>query len=227
MVTMRLFVFALVFVAAFAFAADMELGLRHITGPTGGGSDADVYSQTYDFGILQNGYSNYGAGSRWVCDDFELAGDYDVREIYVWMIWTGEQGTMMNFIISEDDAADSDPNTNTDVWSEGVPCTNTFTGDSNWGYDIYETYCTVNADAYPELYAGTHYYFETQADVVDNCFILISPNYIGDFCWFDDGSGVYVRSDVAFGQDSDMFFDFFGEPLALESGTWGTIKTLF
>jgi len=34
------------------------------------------------------------------------------------------------------------------------------------------------------------------------------------------------RSDVAFGQDSDMFFEFFGEIAALESDTWGAIKTL-
>ena len=221
---MRLFVFALVLVAAFAFAADMELGFRRVTGSPG--SDVVWYDQGYDFGLLQNGYSNYGAGSRWVCDDFIPDDDYDIKLGQVWMIWTGEQGTMMNFIISEDDAGDSDPNTNTDVWGEGVPCTNTFTGDSNWGYDIYQTDFTINSDVYPELESGVHYYFETQADVVDNCVILISPNMVGDFCWFDDGSGVYSRSDVAFGQDSDMFFIFDGDA-ALESDTWGTIKTLF
>jgi len=32
--------------------------------------------------------------------------------------------------------------------------------------------------------------FETQADVVDNCFILVSPDMVGDYCWLDDGSGV-------------------------------------
>ena len=67
-----------------------------------------------------------------------------------------------------------------------------------------------------------------QADVVDNCFVLVSENFIGDYCWFDDGSGIYVRSDDAFGQDSDMFFELYGEPLAaLQPLTWAGIKSLF
>ncbi len=37
-----------------------------------------------------------------------------------------------------------------------------------------------------------------------------------------------IRSDIAYGEDSDMFFDLIGEPMsALESETWGSIKTLF
>ena len=78
-----------------------------------------------------------------------------------------------------------------------------------------------------ELMGGIHYYFETQADVTDNCFVLVSRNYNGDYCWYNDGSGVWVRSDVIFEQDSDMFFDFVGQIAALESETWSSIKTLF
>ncbi len=190
--------------------------------------DGLVYSQTYDYSVLVTAVTNYGGGNRWICDDFELDNNYYVTEMYVWMIWTGEMGSMMNFVISEDYTGDSDPNTNTDVWVESVPCTNTFTGDSQWGYDIYQTHCIINADAYPELDAGVHYYFETQADVNDNCFILASLHYIADYIWYNDGSGVWVRSDIIFGTPLDMFFDFYGEPVsALEPETWGSIKTLF
>jgi hypothetical protein len=216
----------LIMIVSFALGnPPAELGSRHIqgTGPTG--IDYLVYSQTYSYENLLNGYSNYGAGDRWVCDDFELIGSAWVSNIDVWMIWTGGQASTMNIVISKDDTGDSDPNTNTDVWAESASCTNTFTGDSNWGYDIYKTDCEIMYSL--TLYGEIHYYFETQADVVDNCFILVSHNYIGDYCWYNDGSGIWVRSDVVFGQDSDMFFDFNGMLPVVESETWGSIKTLF
>lgn len=131
----------------------------------------------------------------------------------------------MNLVISEDDTGDSDPNITTDVWAESIPCINTPTGYSNWGYDIYETYCEISPGV--NLNCSTHYYFETQAVTPDNCFILVSPNYYGDYCWIDDGSGIWVRSDEAFGEDSDMFFVFIAVMNALEPETWGSIKTIF
>ena len=227
---MKRFLFALLFLLIASTLADQPLVLspRHTQGTGPIEIDGLVYSQTYDYSILVTGISIYGGGNRWLCDDFELDNNYYVTEMCVWMIWTGDQASMMNFVISEDNTGDSDPNTNIDVWVESVPCTNTFTGDSQWGYDIYETYCTINADAYPELDAGVHYYFETQADVVSPCFILTSWNYIGDLCWYNDGTGVWVESDITFGFPLDLFFDFYGEPVnALEPETWGSIKTLF
>ena len=227
---MKVFLSVILIISLPSALADQpaELGSRHIQGTGPIGIDNLVYSQTYSYENLLNGYSIYGAGDRWACDDFEVIGLAWVYEIYVWMIWTGGQGQDMNLVISKDDTGDSDPNTNTDYWVETVPCTNTFTGDSNWGFDIYETCIDIYGYSYDfELIPGTHYYFETQADVTDNCFILVSHNYNGDYCWYNDGSGVWVRSDVLFGEDSDMFFDFDGWSAALESETWASIKSLF
>ena len=223
---MKRFLFALLLLSITSILADQPLVLspRHTQGTGPIAIDGLVYSQTYSYELLVNGMSNYGGGDRWFCDDFELDDNYYVTSIDVWMLWTGEQASVMNLVISEDDTGDSDPNTNIDVWVESVPCTNTFTGDSQWGYDIYQTHCIINADAYPELDTGVHYYFETQADVADNCFILFSPHYVADNCWYDDGLGVWIY----FFWDADMFFDFYGEPVsALEPETWGSIKTLF
>jgi hypothetical protein len=223
---MKKLLFASLLLSITSVLADQPLVLspRHVQGNGPIEIDGLVYSQTYNFAELYNGSSIYSGGNRWFCDDFELDDNYYVTEMCVWMMWTGDQASMMNFVISEDDTGDSDPNTNTDVWAESVPCTNTFTGDSQWGYDIYETYCTINADAYPELDVGVHYYFETQADTDDNCFILFSYHYVADNPWFDMGSGVWED----FFYTSDLFFDFYGEPVsALESETWGSIKTLF
>ncbi len=224
--------FALLFLSMTSILADQSLILspRHVEGTGPIEIDGLVYSQTYDFGLIAGGASIIEEGDRWICDDFELDMDYYISDVFVWMIWTGEQASQMNLCISEDDILDWDPNTNIDVWAESAPCTNTFTGDSQWGYDIYETHCTLDVNIYPELYSEKHYYFEVQADVNvgDNCFILFSPNYIGDYFWWDDGSGVWIRSDIIFGSASDMFFDFYGEPISsLQSETWGSIKTLF
>ncbi|MCD4848766.1 MAG: hypothetical protein K8R76_11335 [Candidatus Aegiribacteria sp.] len=227
---MRVFLSAILIISLSSSLADQpyELGSRHIpgTGPTG--IDNLVYSQTYNFENLLNGYSIYGAGDRWACDDVEVIGLAWIHEIYVWMIWTGGHASTMNLVVSKDDTGDSDPNTNTDVWAESASCTNTFTGDSSWGFDIYENHIILYEDSYTlELLPGIHYYFETQADISDNCFILVSHNYIGDYCWYNDGSGIWERSDVVFEQDSDMFFDFDGQFAAVESETWGNIKILF
>ena len=223
---MKLFIFALVIVAASAFAVDGDLGNRRSAGNGLTSIDGLVYSQTYDFAELINGYSNYAAGDRWVADDFELTETYSIDSMIVWMIWTGGMGSTMNLVISEDNG-DSDPNTAVDVWAESAPCTNVFTGDTNWGYDIYETTIDINAtDVHPLLDGGVHYWLETQADVTDNCFTLVGTPGILSYTWYNDGSGVWVRSDVVFGEGTDMFFDFYGYG-ALESATWADIKTLF
>ncbi len=227
---MKKLLFTLLLLSTASILADQPLVLspRRVQGTGPITIDGLVYSQTYDFGHIIGGAPISGILDRWLCDDFELDNDYYISDVYVWMIWTGEQASLMNLVISEDDTGDSDPNTNIDVWAETVPCSHTDTGDNIWGYDIYETHCVINADVYPELDSGKHYYFEVQADVSDSCFILFSVYFIGDYCWFDDGSGVWVRSDYMFGMYSDMFFDFYGEPVsALEPETWGSIKTLF
>ena len=227
---MKKLLFALLLLSTAFIQADQPIVLspRHVQGTSPIEIDGLVYSQTYDFGLICCGPAIVGEYDRWLCDDFILDNNYFVSEVDVWMIWTGEICSMMNLVISEDDFLDSDPNTNIDVWAESVPCTNTFTGDNLWGYAIYETHCVINTDAYPELDYGKHYYFEVQADVSDPCYILTSPNMVGDICWYDDGLGIWVGSDVMFGQSLDMFFDFYGEPVnALEPETWGSIKTLF
>jgi hypothetical protein len=222
---MKLFVFALVIVAASVFAVDADLGNQHSEGNGMTSIDGLMYSQTYNYGELINGYNI--CGDRWACDDFILTGpEYVVEHIVVWMIWTGGMASTMNIVFSEDNG-DSDPNSATEVWAEPVPCTNEFTGDTGWGYDIYMTTCNINeTDIWPELEIGIHYWFEIQADASDNCFILVGTWSVLSYSWYNDGSGVWVRSDIMFGTGTDIFFDFYGND-ALESGTWADIKTLF
>lgn len=85
-----------------------------------------IYSQPFDGGLLEDGYSNYGAGDRWVCDDFILEFDADIREIVVYQIYTGQQASNYSIAISVDDTGDFNPNTNTVIWAETVTCTNYF-----------------------------------------------------------------------------------------------------
>ncbi len=227
---MKKLVLVLLFLSTTSILADQPLILspRHIQG-TGPNeivmTDGVVYSQPYSWELLDNAVTIMF--DRWFCDDFELDNDYYITDIYVWTIWMGEQASVMNLVISEDDINDSDPNTNIDVWSESVPCIHTFTGDSNWGFDIYETHCVIDTDIYPELNANIHYYLEIQAGTIDYTGILFSWYCVEDCAWWDDGSGVWVSMDTWW-TESDGFFVLEGELVyALEPETWGSIKTLF
>ena len=224
---MKKLFFALLFLSIASIQADQALVLspRHDqeSGPIA--IDGLIHSQAYTFENLINGLCNSSGFNRWICDDFTLNDYYFATEIHVWMCWAGEPAQHMNLVISEDHLLDWDPNTNIHIWEESVPCTSEFTGDSNWGYDIYEIHCTINADVYPELDSGVHYYLETQAETNDNSYILVTFHYTGDELWFDDGSGVYQSNEW---DDYEMFFDLYGEPVSsLDSETWGSIKTLF
>ena len=227
---MKKLFFALLFFSTTSIMADQPIVLspRHVQGTGTIGIDGLVYSQSYGSATISNAPEISSGSGHWLCDDFVLDGDYYVTDIYVSMIYMGAQASIFNLVISEDDTNDSNPNTNTDVWAESVQCTNTFTGQTMWGYDIFETHCTIDPGLYPELAEDLHYYFEIQAEVVDGSCVLCSLSYIGDYCWYDDGSGVWVRSDIYFGMDCDMFFAFYGEPVnAFVPETWGSIKTLF
>ena len=227
---MKIVLFTLLFLSTASILAEQPIVLspRHVqgTGPIAiVMTDGVAYSQPYSWDLLDNAVSIYP--DRWFCDDFELDSDYCITDIYVWTVPTGELVSVMNLVISEDDTNDSDPNTNTDVWSESVPCINTFTGDSNWGYDFYETHCVIDADIYPELNASVHYYLEIQAETINNTFILFSWYCVEDCAWNDDGSGIWVSMDTWW-TESDGFFVLEGEIVnALEPETWGSIKTLF
>ena len=83
-----------------------------------------VYSQPFDGYLLQNGYSNYGAGDRWVCDDFTLEIDADIREVVLYQLYTGMMASEYSIAISMDDEGDSDPNTAVEIWSITIPCEN-------------------------------------------------------------------------------------------------------
>ena len=231
---MKICVFALVIIAAIAFTADDIVlnGNNHTEGTGPVSIDGTAYSQAWDVGNATHGVSIYGAGDRWACDDFVLTGDWELNQVVIWMIWTGEMGTSMNIVFAEDDGS-LDPNSATVVWSESVPSDNVFADEweSSGGtlYDIYEFTGTINSDAYPVLSDGVTYWIQVQADVVDNCFIMLSDNTIGSTVWYNDGSGLWVSTidHPDMGWSTDMFFDMYGENTALESSTWADIKSLF
>ena len=186
-----------------------------------------VYSQTYNYCELVNGYSNYGAGDRWVCDDFILTDDCAIDSIVVWEIYPGQKPSWMNIVVSED-TGDSDPNTAVEMWRFSAPCINEWI-DYLYGYDFWKTTVIIDSgQPTPVLSAGTRYWLEVQADIADNCFLLVCTWANGSYTWWVDGTGVWVRSDIMFGEGTDAFFELYGyESGALEPSTWGSIKTHF
>lgn len=227
---MKLFILIPV-ICIFSALADPpdEFGTFRITdgGPQIIGNRSLIYSQPFNYGELVNGYSNYGAGDRWVCDDFILTADCTIDSIVVWEMYPEGRPSWMNIVFSED-TGDSDPNNAVEVWSDSAPCQHYYTGQPP--YDTWKTTITVNASGQPlpVLSADTRYWLEVQADIVDNCFLLVGTWANGSYTWYDDGSGIWVRSDIQFGTGTDAFFELYGyETSALESGTWGSIKTFF
>ncbi len=230
---MKMYVFALVIITAVAFTDDVAIsGSNHTEGGSPVSIDGLAYSQTWVLDLATHGVSIYGAGDRWACDDFVLIGDWELNQVVIWMIWTGEIGTTMNVVFSEDDGS-MDPNNATTVWSEAIPAANVFVDEweSSGGnlYDIYEFTGTISSDAYPALSDGVNYWIEVQADVVDNCFVMLMDNTTGSTVWYNDGSGLWVSTidHPEMGWSTDMFFDLYGECTAFESSTWGDIKSLF
>ena len=228
---MKLFTLILI-ICIFSVLADQptELGSFRITDgvPQTIDNRSCVYSQPWDYGELVNGYSNYGAGDRWVCDDFVLTADCTIDSVFVWQLYQGYIPSWMNIVFSED-TGDSDPNTAVEVWSASAPCIN-IVEYWGWQYEYYRVVIFLNASgqATPELTAGSRYWLEVQADTNDNCFMLVCTWTNGSYTWYNDGSGVWERSDVFIGEETDAFFELYGyESGALESSTWGSIKTLF
>ncbi len=235
---MKQLLIILALVTVTAFAVEMSVGPGNPAGNGPKSIDGIAYSQTWDVEEAFHGISVYAAGDRWLCDDFILTGNYELDEIVVWLIYPDpetEPATKMNLMILED-AGDVNPNNASLIWDGPlVPAVSIDTGDiyhsegSGIDYNGYETTSTLVAGSYPSLTAGPTYWLCVQAYVEDNCFVMVSVNYIGSNCWFNDGSGIYIdtaeHSSLLY--DTDMFFDLYGTGTALESSTWADIKTDF
>ncbi len=222
---MKLFTFLLLVIAASVFASGpSELGLceNTYTGTTAPESDAALlFSQTYSFGALLNGYRHIE-----MCDDFIIeGGDVYLEEIVIWMIYAGSQPTDYALRLAED-SGDSDPNNATVIWEETVSCSHIDTGDDNWGYDIYETTCTISSDAYPLLTGGTRYWLMLVFKG-DEYWLVENPIF-GNYAWTSDGTTWYRTDDPStFAAAADAFFDLYGTRTALNRNTWGNIKSTF
>ena len=235
---MKQLLIILVLLSMSAFAVEMSVGPGNPAGngPVSIGSIA--YSQTWDVDEAFHGISVYAAGDRWLCDDFILGGNFEIDEIVVWLIYPDTltvPATEMNLMILED-VGDVDPNTASLVY-DGVlvPSVSIDTGDiyhsesSGIDYNVWETTSTLVPGSYPSLSTGVTYWLCVQAYVEDNCFTMVSVNYIGSNCWFNDGSGLYIDTaeHPSLMYDTDMFFDLYGTEASLESSTWARIKTDF
>jgi len=221
---MKLVTLCLALCAALAFAGShSELGAVEPSGSgtAGAGTDALVFSQTYSFAALVNGF-----GHTVAADDFILSADASLQNIRIWMIYSSGNPTTYDLAIAQD-AGDSNPGNASTVWSETVPCTHVDTGDDNWGFDIYETTCPISS--YPSLTAGQRYWLILTFDTgVGTQYWLVEDPVWGSYCWTGDGTTWWRSDDVAtFDYAADFFFELYDSPVVLERETWGSIKSIF
>ena len=222
---MKLLVLCLTLCVALVFAGDAsELGTLH-PWESGTVTDDIMFSQTYSFASLLNGLRHNIAGGG-IADDFILSSDASIQNVQFWIVYTsGSAPTSYDLVFSED-TGDSDPNTATTVWSENVPCTVIDTGDTNWGYIIWEVNCAIPMDAYALLSAGPRYWLEIvfhNPDPAD--YVLVEAPVYGELCFTGGGPEVWARCDT-WTDPCDMYFVLDGV-VSLDRSTWADIKTIF
>ena len=225
---MKSLLICLVVLASLAFAGATELGAVHTSGSSAysGGTDAVVYGQPYAFADLANGIRHYLDPEGWGCDDFVLSSDAEIHGIQFYIVYAGVAPTSYDIVLAED-SGDSNPNTYTSVWDANVPCTLIDTGDSNWGYSIYEVNCDIPS-SFPSLTAGPRYWFVVgfhDASVTD--YVLVTETITGSMAWSGTTQTSYATTLVSFGVPYDFFFNLYDTPTSLERHTWGSIKSFF
>lgn len=226
---MKLVAFSLIVFAAFAFAEVSELGALHSsweTPPTG--TDAIVFAQTYVFANVTNGIRLTGDQSYWA-DDFVLSGPASIQNVRFWIVYNGSPAPADYDLAFTQDTGDSDPSTATAVWSESsIPATLVDTGDDQWGLDIWEVTCALSSP-YPSLVSGQRYWLECfqKPQSTTSDYILMQNPVFGSAFYLSTDAVTWNRIDY-YGQPlSDVFFELYDTPVALERSTWAEIKTTF
>ena len=223
---MKLLVLCLTLFAAMAIAeGPVELGALHPYETGTVNTDAIVFSQTYSYAALLNGLRHNVAGGG-IADDFILSSAASIQNIRFWIVYTsGSAPTSYDLVISQDNG-DSDPNTATTVWNENVPCTVVDTGDTNWGFIIWEITCAIPMDAYPSLSAGPRYWLEIVfSNPSPTDYVLVEAPVFGQLC-YTGGVPDWARCDT-WTDPCDVFFELYDTPVALDRSTWADIKTIF
>ncbi len=226
---MKFFVLCLTLCAALAFADVSELGALHSAGEIPpAASDDIVFAQTYVYANITNGIRLTAYPCYWA-DDFVLAANADIQNIRFWIVYNGGTAPTTYDLAFSLDNGDSDPSTATTVWSQSaVPATLVDTGDDQWGLDIYEVTCAVVAP-FPSLLSGERYWLEClfQSDIITNDFILMQNLVYPSAFYLSTDAVSWTRIDDYGQPESDVFFELYNTPVALQRNTWGTIKSIF
>lgn len=112
---------------------------------------------------------------------------------------------------------------------EGYPdFMRTDTGDDQCGLDIWEVTCSV-ASPYPSLVSGQRYWLECRQkpQSTTSDFILMQNPVFGSAFYLSADAVAWKRIDEYSQPLSDVFFELYNSPVALECETWGSIKSIF
>jgi|GEM_PF-1498030 len=227
---MKLFILCLTLVAAMSFAEDyVTLGAVPSQGGTPhAGSDAIVFSQTYVYANITNGIRLTGDESYWA-DDFVLSANADIQNIRFWIVYNGSPAPSSYDMALTQDSGDSDPSTATAVWNESAMTTTMVdTGDEQWGLAVWEVTCSVSAP-FPSLVSGQRYWLECyqKPQSTTSDYILMQDPVFGSAFYLSTDAIAWTRID-GYGQPlSDVFFELYDTPVALQRNTWANIKSVF
>lgn len=215
-----------VLLAAAAFAADTELG--HVGAITPGISpdtDADIVSQPFDFGTLQNGLSCSSQYTRMMADDFTPATAADLAMVDIWMIYSSSQASTIKFQARNDNSGS--PGSTVEWETDCSNLTHTDTGFSQWGYDLIYTEAVIDPGSYFSPTPGVCYWFVVQTQSTGNDFWLCTNQTWAEMSYFSDNNGdTWTSSQGMWGTAYEQFMVLM-TPTALQRSTWADIKALF
>jgi hypothetical protein len=173
-----------------------------VTSPTLGSGDKLIWDNGDTDGT--NGYSIYGAGNRWLLDDFELTKSTKLTEFHCYVIAGTPTDWRLRF--REDDGGR--PSTEVLETSTKISFSMTATGRYWFGYAEYKLVYKFD----PIKLSKGIYWVEWSCSPSDgNMFCMIRMDYQLSPCWanYGDQAGLQEGS-YYFGVDADMSFELWG-----------------
>jgi hypothetical protein len=176
------------------------------------GRDVIYDDQAYGQGTTEGGFSIYGAMNWEPADDFETTDGWVLEIVRFWLFWTGNQDIRVDIFSDSGGQPGSDPPG--DLFNEEVlegDITWTYTGDSMFGYPIYEVDIPITGFY---ITAGTRYWLGLQSTSGDNSFWLHmyhDPDWWEECYWYYEEIW-YSSGDWIHGDEVDCEFELYGTP---------------
>jgi hypothetical protein len=182
------------------------------------GTDEVIVSQPFVFENMVNALTC--SGLYMVADDITPSGDTPLGVIEYWSLYIGSPSTTWMFQARSDSA--SRPGS-TVLWTAEVAnIAHVATGLYGWGYQVYDCIAAPTSGQLYHPVPATRIWFCFQSQGGSTAFIAVANQTWTDPCCQSPDNGTFWGPTMY-----EVFMVISGTPDALESNTWGSIKSTF